>query len=137
MSAHEHTIGAVSGHETSDASVRLVVVVLALLAAGAACVCLLIYGIFSYLAGNPLNTAPPNPMTETVQQQLPPEPRLQVHASIDLQDFHANEDKLLTTYGWTDKNAGIVRIPIDRAMDLAMERGFATKPAGKETKAAK
>lgn len=137
MSAHDHTIGSVTGHETSDASVRLVVVVLALLAAGAACVCLLIYGIFTYLAGNPLNTAPPNPMAETVQQQLPPEPRLQVHAPLDLEQFHASEDSLLNTYGWTDKNAGIVRIPIDRAMDLAIERGFATKPAAKETKAPK
>jgi len=34
---------------------------------------------------------------------------------------------VLSTYGWTDKNAGVVRIPIDRAMELQLERGFPTR----------
>lgn len=130
MGAHHNTVVTTPGHENSDASVRLVVVVLAFLAGGTACVCFLVYGIFRYLADNPLSTAPPNPMANTSpQQQFPPAPRLQIHASTDLRDLNAQEDQLLSTYGWTDKNAGIVRVPIDRAMDLALERGFATKPA--------
>ncbi|HUA82445.1 MAG TPA: hypothetical protein VMB85_01205 [Bryobacteraceae bacterium] len=129
MAAHDHPVGHITGHETKDASVRLVVVVLAFLAAGAVCVGILVYGIFVYLADHPLSTAPPNPMAQTVQQQVPPEPRLQLHAPTDLQEFRAGEDKLLTTYGWTNKSDGIVRIPIDQAMNLALQRGFATKAA--------
>jgi hypothetical protein len=30
----------------------------------------------------------------------------------------------LTTYGYTDKNAGTYRIPIDRAKDLLLERNL-------------
>jgi hypothetical protein len=30
----------------------------------------------------------------------------------------------LSSYGWVDREAGIVRIPIDRAMDLLAERGL-------------
>ena len=127
--------GAVTGHENTDASVRLVVITLAFLGAGAAAVCFLVYGIFWYLADHPLTTLPPNPMAETARQQFPPAPRIEVHPAIEIQELHAEEDKILSTYGWTNKSLGIARIPIDRAMDLALERGFPTKPAGKESKA--
>ena len=35
-----------------------------------------------------------------------------------LKDLHAREHEELTTYGWVDKEAGTVRIPIERAMEL-------------------
>jgi hypothetical protein len=136
MAAHDHPVGAVTGHETSDASVRLIVIVLAFLAAGTAVVGFLVYGIFVYLADHPLRTSPPNPLAETARQQFPPAPRLAVQPALELHDLHAEEDSLLSTYGWTNKNAGIVRIPIDRAMDLAMQRGFVTKAPASPTKAA-
>jgi hypothetical protein len=59
--------------------------------------------------------------------QIPPPPRIEEHPSIDIQQLHAQEDHVLSTYGWTDKNAGVVRIPIDRAMELQLERGFPTR----------
>ena len=31
---------------------------------------------------------------------------------------------MLHSYGWVDQQAGIVRIPIDRAMTLLTERGL-------------
>ena len=123
MQAHEPA----TGHETRDVSVRMVVFTLGFLAMGAAIVCLLIYGIFWYLADHPLSVAPPNPLAETDKQQFPPVPRIEEHPTIELKDLRAQEDKILTTYGWTNKNAGIVRIPIDRAMELQSERGFPTR----------
>lgn len=36
---------------------------------------------------------------------------------------------LLGTYGWVDREAGIARIPIGRAMEILVERGGA-RPAG-------
>ena len=38
---------------------------------------------------------------------------------------------MLGSYGWVDKNAGVVRIPIDAAMKLTLERGL---PARTEPK---
>ena len=122
----------VTGHETRDASVRLVVITLGFLAVGAAAVCFLVYGIFVYLAGHPLATAPPNPMSTSAQQQFPPEPRITDHPAIEIQQLHAEEDSILSTYGWTNKTDGIVRIPIDRAMELSLQRGFPTRPAGNQ-----
>lgn len=61
------------------------------------------------------------PMLET--REVPPEPRLQVAPAADLHRLRATEQELLTTYGWVDRERGIVRIPIERAMDLLLERG--------------
>jgi hypothetical protein len=56
--------------------------------------------------------------------KLPPEPRLEVTPITDLQDMRAAEDKVLSSYGWIDQSHGVVRIPIDRAMDLLAQRGL-------------
>jgi hypothetical protein len=53
-----------------------------------------------------------------------PEPRLQVAPQADLAALRAREDVALKTYGWVDRNAGVVRIPIERAMDLIAQRGL-------------
>ena len=36
----------------------------------------------------------------------------------------------LTSYGWVDKEGGVARIPIDRAMDVMLERGFPARADG-------
>ncbi len=35
----------------------------------------------------------------------------------------AREEELLENYGWVDREAGIVRIPIDQAIELLAEDG--------------
>jgi hypothetical protein len=49
---------------------------------------------------------------------------LQVNAPGDLARLRAEEGATLSTYGWVDRAAGTVRIPIDRAMRLLLERGL-------------
>lgn len=46
------------------------------------------------------------------------EPRLQSDPSSDLRDYLARENRLLTSYGWVDRNAEVARIPIERAMEI-------------------
>jgi hypothetical protein len=55
-------------------------------------------------------------------QELP-RPRLQTSPRMDLDQFRQSEDKMLNSYGWVDRDAGTVRIPIDRAMELLVQRG--------------
>lgn len=66
----------------------------------------------------------------------PPAPRLQVNPYGDLQQMRRSEQDLLSTYGWIDRSAGVVHVPIDRAMELAaqghrasIQDGPATRPA--------
>jgi hypothetical protein len=60
---------------------------------------------------------------------LPPEPRLQVTAPKDLEQYKAAQEEILNNYGWVDQNAGIVRIPIDRAMDILVQKGLPLRGA--------
>jgi hypothetical protein len=46
-----------------------------------------------------------------------------------LAGFRAEEEKTLGQYAWLDKNAGTVRIPIEKAMELLLARGVAAGPA--------
>ena len=67
---------------------------------------------------------------------LPPQPRLQVHPRLDLEKYLGAENRTLTTYGWVDKHNGVVRIPIDRAIDLLLERGLPARSSAEEAAAA-
>jgi hypothetical protein len=112
------------GHETYAGDVRAIGATGLALGIGIAIVLALVYGIFEYLAHHRIVIMPANPMAETDRQQFPPAPRIEEHPSIELQELHSQEDHILSTYGWTDKKDGVVRIPIDRAMELQLERGF-------------
>src|SRR5678815_4678754 len=46
-----------------------------------------------------------------------------------LKALHEESQKELTTYGWVDKNKGIARIPIDRAMEVTVADLAQKKPA--------
>ena len=53
-------------------------------------------------------------------------------AAEDLQKMYAKQQQELETYAWEDRKAGIVRIPIERAMDLLLEKGLPVVPSGAE-----
>ncbi len=61
--------------------------------------------------------------------QLPPEPRLQRDPRVDLKDLRGDEDAILSSYGWIDPDKGIVRIPIDQAIDIVAQKGLPSKPS--------
>ena len=50
----------------------------------------------------------------------------------DLADMRDAEKRALTTYGWVDQQKGIVRIPIDEAMKLTLQRGLPVQSGGQQ-----
>ncbi len=111
------------GYERRDLSVRVAGLFLLGLIVSIGVVFLLMALLFNYFAGRAARQdLPPSPLAEA--RQVPPEPRLLVHGREDLQAMRAAEDSVLHSYGWVDQSAGIVRIPIDRAMDLLADRGL-------------
>jgi hypothetical protein len=114
-------------HETSDANIRNLIIFgvgLSLLVVGG----LLVSGIvFHYFAGHQ-GLGPPASPFENVRM-LPPEPRLQVSAPKDLKQYQAAQGKILNSYRRVDQKAGIVRIPIDRAMDILLQKGLPVRGA--------
>lgn len=114
------------GHEEHDAGVRPIVLtgiglVLVLVIVG-----FIVYGIFRYLAVESVRGFQSNPMA-VLDSQIPPAPRIEEHPAIDIQQLRAQEEQKLSTYGWMDRSKGVVRIPLERAMELQMERGFPTR----------
>jgi hypothetical protein len=47
----------------------------------------------------------------------------------NLKTLREEADKALTTYGWIDKNKGVARVPIERAMELTVTDLAKQKPA--------
>ena len=111
-------------HETSDISIRGVVWFVIVLAGTAALIHVAMWGLFRVFdhmeAANDPFVSPLALPAGTV----PPEPRLQTTPWQDLQQLRAAEDATLQSYGWVDQRAGIVRLPIDKAKTLLLERGI-------------
>jgi hypothetical protein len=61
-------------------------------------------------------------------------PRLQVEPEVDLATLRAQEDAILTSYAWVDKEHAVARIPVEEAMRIVAERGLPDfpSPAGDE-----
>jgi hypothetical protein len=60
--------------------------------------------------------------------------RLQIDAQNELREMRAAEDATLNSYGWVDKNAGIVRIPVDRAMEILAKKGLPARKQEEKTR---
>jgi hypothetical protein len=85
-------------------------------------------GLYRWFAASP---GTPEPVTPLIpERQEPPSPRLQTSPVHDMGAFRATEDRVLSTYGWVDRNAGVVRIPIDRAIDIVAQRGLPARVQG-------
>ena len=65
---------------------------------------------------------------------LPAFPKLQLSPPMDLQAFRAREEQELTNYGWVNRSSGVVRIPIERAMDLVLQQGLPNRTATNQSK---
>ena len=110
-------------HERSDMSIRPVVMFGVGLFVLMGVTLLAMGGVFRFFSGRqPTSDRPASSVAST--RVLPPEPRLQVDPSHDLAEIRAAEDAVLKGYGWVDRKAGVVRIPVDRAMELLVERGL-------------
>jgi hypothetical protein len=87
----------------------------------------LLYGLYRYFVnreGGPIA----HDQVNVDARRLPPMPRLQSAPIGDLKDMRAAEEQILKGYGWVDQPHGVVRIPIDRAIDLLAQRGVPTRP---------
>ena len=63
------------------------------------------------------------PIEAASPQPPPPEPRLQVNPNEDMRLMREEEDQLLRHAGWVNRQEGIVRLPVDVAMEEILSRG--------------
>ena len=99
------------------------------LAAGLIVSLVAMWGVFRVLEKRQERVDKPLPPQVVVNlKRIPPEPRLEPDPLALRRELRAQEDALLKSYGWVDRTAGSVHIPIDRAMEIVLERGV---PGGK------
>ncbi|MGH9396892.1 MAG: hypothetical protein ACRD18_08600 [Terriglobia bacterium] len=111
----------VNRHERTDANTRN------LMWFGVGLLGLIVFGFvvtevtFHYFVGHQKFA---HPTTLFTKQQMPPAPLIQEHPGQQLQGYLKQQDKMLDSYGWVDRKAGIVRIPISQAMNELLQKGL-------------
>jgi len=87
-------------------------------------VVLFLYWLYFVFVRQEAARQPPPPVLKADRSVLaPPPPLLQTGPTLDLRAFREQEDRILNTYGWVDKEKDVVRIPIEEAMKLVVTRG--------------
>lgn len=134
--AHNHDHGKDNGesgskaYETRDVKLRPLVVFIAGLTVVGIVTYLVIFVLFRLFSGQAArqdSVLAPTSLSQPAapgEEHLPPEPRIQANPEGDLKTLRDQEDALLTTYGWVDQPASVVRVPIDVAMKLVLEEGL-------------
>ena len=111
------------GHETTDVNVWAV----GKFAIGLVVVCVvsiaLLFGLLKFFQSRE-ETSVANTVEPT---KIFPQPQLQKTPIPDLKAIRAEEDKLLNGYAWVDAPKGVVRIPVDRAIEVLAKRGLPSR----------
>lgn len=118
------------GHETSDAQAGPIIRFLIFLAVLTIATAGLMVVFHHYLENREAKENPGRyPLAAGRERPLPPPPRLQTYPFDDVKDLRRSEARYIHRYEWVDQNNGVVRIPIERAMELIAERGLPHRAA--------
>ncbi len=120
-----------AGHEETDINVWVVGKFAVALVLVALATLFVLFGLYRYWllreGGPPVGRSQ---VAASEPARAFPRPQLQETEVPDLKAIRAAEDQVLNGYAWMDPEKGVVRIPIDRAIDLLAERGLPSGPEG-------
>jgi hypothetical protein len=138
--------------ETEDLSPQGVFYFMAGLAIIGVVIYFIILGMYRYLDAYDRKHQPPtnpmalstgiDPQTMTRDQILQkaeakfPKPVLEYSEQTQYTNELAKQDQVLESYEWVDQKNGVVRIPIEQAIDLLAQRGLPVLPQGESARAA-
>jgi hypothetical protein len=136
----KHDAPANEEFERQDLSAKGVVIFLVVIAVIGVASYFLMTGMYGYLDRYEQAHQPPqNPLVKSLEtntrraligdERKFPEPRLEMDERGELGSVRSQEEQTLHSYGWVDAKAGTVRIPIERAMELTVQRGLPVRPA--------
>ncbi len=129
--SEEHNKPHGPGYETTDVDVPVIVRYGFVMYAFIAVALILMWALHFFFEKTPFKFEREATLME-MERSLPPAPRLQINQSGDLKDLRANEEERLHSYGWVNKQAGVVRIPIDKAIEDIAAKGIPQPPPPKQ-----
>ena len=112
-----------AAHEHSDANVWIIVKFGLWLAISAIVIHVGLGGLFGLFVKRSQETVKEYPLA-TQEHRLPSGPRLQQFPENEFHAFRQREEAILNEYGWVNKEAGVVRMPIEEAMRRAVAGGM-------------
>lgn len=123
-----------AGHEHTDAEIAPIVKFAVWIVAIAIVTHFGVYYMFEFWAGqraaSQVAEYPLAEMDDTANPRLPNGTwRLQRFPENEIYEYKLQQQHLERTYGWADKAAGRVRIPVEEAMRLALSRGLPSRSA--------
>jgi hypothetical protein len=118
------------GHETSDMRLRVVLACGAILI-GASVLVVIGASAIDIARLGPIPRLGPGigALDDVATPPVQGQPVLEARRGQELSALRAEEERVLRSYGWVDQPASVVRIPIDRAMDLIASRGLPARSA--------
>ena len=122
-------VDVVAGHEVSDVSIRGLITFLVGLVVSLAVVVLAVALMFVLLVRRAKEADPPESPLAELREADPPAPHLQQSPAFDMRVMREEQNTALKETRWIDKDAKVVQMPIERAMQLIAERGFPDWPA--------
>jgi hypothetical protein len=119
----------IRGHETSDANAKSVFISGIGLSLGLVLFGFLFaWGTYKVFQANTVSPGDPaRTLVDADSSAMPPLPRLQADPHVTLVPFVKNQDSILASYDWVNKDSGIARIPVERAMKLLVKQGLAVQ----------
>src|ERR1700679_225861 len=125
---HEHEPGVNPGvsHERRDVNVFQISAFGIGLLLSCIVVVFAMWAMFDFLAHREDAKNADNPAAAMMKERpaLPPEPRLQAEPRIELKDLRADENAILSSYGWIDPVKGIGGLQIDQAIVFGAQKGL-------------
>lgn len=67
---------------------------------------------------------PPPALLEARVRYEAPGPHLQARPTDEYDSYLAEQKAILTGWGWVNEAGGVARVPVERAIDLALESGL-------------
>ena len=123
----EARVDGARGYETRDVQLKWIVYFGLALAVAAVLIHVGLWLLMTHFSAEANENDPvASPLAD--RQQEPPPPLLQAQPALDYQKYQREQLERLEQYGWVDRGRGVVRIPIDRAIDLVLERGLPPMP---------
>jgi hypothetical protein len=148
--SHAHKPG--EGFETEDLNPLGVLYFMAGLAIVGLVIYFIVLGMYRFLDSYDRSHQPPthamavttgaDPQTMTrrdIQKQIDktfPKPVLEYSERAQFTEEIEKQDKALESYDWVDPKNGVVRIPIERAMEVIAQKGLPVLPQGEAVRAA-
>ena len=121
-----------TGHETTDAPagpVAGVAIAITVLVGSSIIAMIVLFKVLDYY--QPFFDDEPHPLAAS--RQGISEPRMQIDPPQQKLELRQIEDELLSSFAWIDREQGVARIPIDRAMKIVADNNLNVSFVGTET----